>query len=125
MGKTKEQHETDILDVIVKNKVMKITHIFQHYTDLQRAQFYNLELDKSDNIKEAIAKNKSKAVSYMLNKWVGSDNATLQISAFKVLCEDEDRKKLSMQFVESENKHELKEFTVRVIDNNPDGNNHE
>jgi len=125
MGKTKEQHETEILDVIVKNKVMKISHIFQHYTDLQRAQFYNLELDKSDNIKEAIAKNKSKAVSYMLNKWVGSDNATLQISAFKVLCEDEDRKKLSMQFVESENKHELKEFTVRVIDNNPDGNNHE
>ena len=125
MGKTKEQHEKEITDVIVKNKVMKISHIFQHYIDLQRAQFYNLELDKSDNIKEAIAKNKSKAVSYMLNKWVGSDNATLQISAFKVLCEDEDRKKLSMQFVESENKHELKEFTVRVIDNNPDGNNHE
>ena len=125
MGKAKEQHEKEILDVIVKNKVMKITHIFQHYTDLQRAQFYNLELDKSDIIKEAIAKNKSKAVSYMLNKWVGSDNATLQISAFKVLCEDEDRKKLSMQFVESENKHELKEFTVKVIDNNPDGNNHE
>ena len=125
MGKTKEQHEKEILDIIVKNKVMKISHIFQHYTDLQRAQFYNLELDKSDIIKEAIAKNKSKAVSYMLNKWVGSDNATLQISAFKVLCEDEDRKKLSMQFVESENKHELKEFTVRVIDNNPDGDNHE
>ena len=125
MGKTKEQHEKEILDIIVKNKVMKISHIFQHYTDLQRAQFYNLELDKSDIIKEAIAKNKSKAVSYMLNKWVGSDNATLQISAFKVLCEDEDRKKLSMQFVESENKHELKEFTVRVIDNNPDGDNNQ
>jgi hypothetical protein len=123
--KPKEQHEANILDVIVKNKVMKISHIFQHYTDLQRAQFYNLELDKSDIIKEAIAKNKSKAVSYMLNKWVGSDNATLQISAFKVLCEDEDRKKLSMQFVESENKHELKEFTVKVIDNNPDGDNNE
>lgn len=125
MGKSKEQHEKEILDIIVKNKVMKISHIFQHYTDLQRAQFYNLELDKSDIIKEAIAKNKSKAVSYMLNKWVGSDNATLQISAFKVLCEDEDRKKLSMQFVESENKHELKEFTVKVIDTNPDGDNHE
>lgn len=125
MGKSKEQHEENILDIIVKNKVMKISHIFQHYTDLQRAQFYNLELDKSDIIKEAIAKNKSKAVSYMLNKWVGSDNATLQISAFKVLCEDEDRKKLSMQFVESENKHELKEFTVKVIDNNPDGDNNE
>lgn len=115
MGKTKEQHEKEITDIIVKNKVMKINHIFQHYTDLQRAQFYNLELDKSDNIKEAISKNKSKAVSYMLNKWVGSDNATLQISAFKVLCEDEDRKKLSMQFVESENTHQVKKFEVEIL----------
>ena len=125
MGKSKEQHEKEILEVVIKNKVMKIQHIFQHYTDIGSAQFYNLELEKSESIKEAIKLNKSKAVSYMLNKWVGSDNATLQISAFKVLCEDEDRKKLSMQFVESENKHELKEFTVRVIDNNPDGDNHE
>ena len=125
MGKSKEQHEREILEVVIKNKVMKIQHIFQHYTDLASAQFYNLELEKSESIKEAIKLNKSKAVSYMLNKWVGSDNATLQISAFKVLCEDEDRKKLSMQFVESENKHELKEFTVRVIDNNPDGDNNQ
>lgn len=100
---------------------MRIDHIFSHYLDLKSSQFYNLELEKSESIKEAIRINKSKAVSYMLNKWVGSNNATLQISAFKVLCEDEDRKKLSMQFVESENKHELKEFTVKVIDNNPDG----
>lgn len=121
MGKSKEQHETDILKVIIKNKIMRIDHIFSHYVDLKSSQFYNLELEKSESIKEAIKINKSKAVSYMLNKWVGSNNATLQISAFKVLCEDEDRKKLSMQFVESENKHELKEFTVKVIDNNPDG----
>lgn len=121
MGKSKEQHEADILKVIIKNKIMRIDHIFSHYVDLKSSQFYNLELEKSESIKEAIKINKSKAVSYMLNKWVGSNNATLQISAFKVLCEDEDRKKLSMQFVESENKHELKEFTVKVIDNNPDG----
>jgi hypothetical protein len=125
MGKTKEQHEADILKVIIKNKIMRIDHIFSHYVDLKSSQFYNLNLEKSESIKEAIRTNKSKAVSYMLNKWVGSDNATLQISAFKVLCEDEDRKKLSMQFVESENKHELKEFTVRVIDNNPDGDNNQ
>jgi hypothetical protein len=94
---------------------MKIQHIFQHYTDLGSAQFYNLELEKSESIKEAIQTNKSKAVSYMLNKWVGSDNATLQISAFKVLCEDEDRKKLSMQFVESENSHQVRKFEVEIL----------
>jgi hypothetical protein len=115
MGKTKEQHEKEILDIIVKHKIMKIQHIFQHYTDLASAQFYNLELEKSESIKEAIQTNKSKAVSYMLNKWVGSDNATLQISAFKVLCEDEDRKKLSMQFVESENSHQVRKFEVEIL----------
>ena len=115
MGKTKEQHEEQILNIVVKNKIMKINHIFQHYTDLQHSQFYNLELDKSESIKEAISTNKSKAISYMLNKWVGSDNATLQISAFKVLCEDEDRKKLSMQFVESENSHQVRKFEVEIL----------
>jgi hypothetical protein len=35
-------------------------------------------------------------------------------------------RKLGMiEKIETDNKHELKEFTVRVIDNNPDGNNHE
>ena len=113
--KPKEQHEEEILKLIVKHKIMKIQHIFQHYTDLASAQFYNLELEKSESIKEAITTNKSKAVSYMLNKWVGSDNATLQISAFKVLCEDEDRKKLSMQFVESENSHQVRKFEVEIL----------
>lgn len=115
MGKTKQQHEEEILDVIVKQKIMRIQHIFSHYTDLQRAQFYNLDLDKSDSIKEAISKNKTKAVSYMLNKWISSENPTLQISAFKVLCDDDERKKLSMQFMESDNKHELKQFEIEII----------
>lgn len=115
MGKTREQHEKEITEVIVKNKVMRIDHIFTHYLDLKSAQFYNLELEKSESIKEAIKINKSKAVGYMLNKWVASSNPTLQISAFKVLCEDSDRKKLSMQFVESENNHQVRKFEVEIL----------
>jgi hypothetical protein len=103
--KKKEEHEKQILKLIEKHKIMKIQHIFQHYTNLASSQFYNLELEKSESIKEAINLNKTKAVSYMINKWIASENATLQISAFKVLCEDDERKKLSMQYVESENKN--------------------
>ena len=102
-----------------------IAVFLSHYLDLKPSQFYNLELQKSESVKDAIHRNKSKGASYLLNKFIASDNPTLQISAFKIICSDEQRKKLSMQFVESENKHEIKEFTVRVIDNNPDGNNHE
>jgi len=113
--KPKEQHEKEIVDIIIKYKVMKIQHIFQHYFDLKSAQFYNLELEKSESIKEAINMNRTKAVSYMINKWIESENPTLQISAFKVLCDDDERKKLSMQFMESENKHELKQFEIEII----------
>ena len=113
--KAKEQHEKDILEVIVKHKVMKIQHIFSHYLDLKSAQFYNLELEKSESIKEAIVLNKTKAVGYMINKWIASENPTLQISAFKVLCDDDERKKLSMQFMETDNKHELKQFEIEII----------
>lgn len=115
MGKTKEEHETEIVEAITKHKVMKIQHIFSHYLDLKSAQFYNLELEKSETIKEAININKTKAISYMINKWIASENPTLQISAFKVLCDDEERKKLSMQFMETDNKHELKQFEIEII----------
>jgi hypothetical protein len=122
--KPKEQHEKEIVEVIIKHKVMKIQHIFQHYLDLKSAQFYNLELEKSETIKEAINLNKTKAVSYMIHKWIGSDNPTLQISAFKVLCDDDERKKLSMQFMETDNKHELKQFQIEILGRNEDTNQH-
>jgi hypothetical protein len=120
MGKPKEDHEERILQVIKDNRIMKIQHIFTHYTDLQSSQFYNLELEKSEAIKDAIALNKTKAVGYMLDKWIKSDNATLQISAFKVLCDDDERKKLSMQFIESENTHEVNKFEIEIIKTNKD-----
>lgn len=113
--KARDKHEQEILKIIIKFKIMKIQHIFVHYTDLKSSQFYNLELEKSETIKEAIRDNKSKAVSYMLNKWVASDNPTLQISAFKVLCEDDERRKLSLQYVESDNNnvnHNSKPLTL-------------
>jgi hypothetical protein len=114
--KPKEQHEKEILEVILKNKITAISHIFPHYLDLKHSQFYNLELEKSDSIKDAIKLNKSKACGYLINKWIASDNPTLQISAFKVLCEDEERKKLSMQFFETDNKHEVKQFEIEILD---------
>jgi hypothetical protein len=120
--KPKEQHEEEITKIIITHKIMCIDHIFAHYTGIKASQFYNLELQKSESIKDAIDTNKSKGANYLLNKFIASDNPTLQISAFKIICTDEQRKKLSMQFIESENKHEVKEFTVKVIDNNPDGN---
>ena len=105
MAKSKELHEKDIIDVIKKHKVTNISHIFVFYTDCNRATFYNLDLDKLDSIKEAIKTNRAKACSFMLSKWIASDRDALQISAFKILCSDEERKALSMAF--TDNKHTI------------------
>ena len=100
MGKTKKQHEKDIIKIIDENKIMCIQHIFGYYSDLGSSQFYNLELEKSERIKEAIAKNKSKATGYLLNKWINSDNPTSQIAAYRLICTNEERQKLNQNYLE-------------------------
>ena len=100
MGKTKKQHEEDIVKTIKENKVRCISHIFGHYHDLESSQFYNLKLEQSERIKEAIVKNKSKTTGYLLDKWINSDNPTLQIAAYRLTCTDEERQKLNQNYLE-------------------------
>lgn len=111
MGKKKEQYEKEITECIKKNRIMFVSHIFGYYTDIGRSQFYNLELDKSDMIKEAIAENRSKACGYMVNKWIASDNATLQIAGYRLVATEEERMALNQEYVKIDasidNKKEL------------------
>ena len=98
--KSKAKHESDIVQVIIKNKICTIQHIFGAYTDLKSSQFYNLELEKSETIKEAIAQNKSKGCNYLLNKWISSENPTLQIAAYRLICTPEEHQKLNQQYID-------------------------
>jgi len=100
MAKTKDQHEKDIVEVIKEKKICRISHIFGFYTDIKSSQFYNLKLEKSDNIKEALHQNRAKGTGYLLNKWISSDNATLQIAAYRLICTPEERQMLNQQYIE-------------------------
>ena len=100
MAKTKDQHEKDIVEVIKANKICRISHLFGFYTDIKSSQFYNLKLEKSDKIKEAIHQNRAKGTGYMLNKWISSDNATLQIAAYRLICTPEEHQLLNQQYIE-------------------------
>jgi hypothetical protein len=103
---TKEQrikrYESEILEVITTKNIMNIQSIFAYYGDLKSSQFYNLGLEKSESIKEAINTNKLRTKHSLWNKWYKSDNATLQIALFKSICSDEERKKLSHQYIEQD-----------------------
>ena len=100
MAKTKEQHEKDIVEVIKEKKICRISHIFGFYTDIKSSQFYNLKLEESDKIKEALHQNRAKGTGYLLNKWISSDNATLQIAAYRLICTPEERQLLNQQYIE-------------------------
>lgn len=119
MGKKKEIYEKEIADCIKKNRIMFISHIFGYYTDIKISQFYNLGLEKSEMIKDAIAENRSKACGYMVNKWIASDNATLQIAGYRLIATEEERMALNQEYVKIDasidNKKELTAEEAREL----------
>jgi hypothetical protein len=62
---------------------------------------YEMELEKSETIKAALEANKLRQKAKMRKKWVDSDNATLQISAYKLIADNEELEKLTMNKVDA------------------------
>jgi hypothetical protein len=80
-----------------------------------RATFYNLELEKLDTIKEALLKVKTEIKVSMRSKWYKSDNPTLQMGLMKLIATPDELRQLSMQHIESSNKHEFSDFEIKDI----------
>lgn len=99
----KRDYESEILKVIKENNIFVVTDIFSFYSRCSRATFYNNNLDKLDTIIKAIDDNKVKTKQSLKLKWLNSDNPTLQIALFKLICNDDERKSLSTNW--NENNH--------------------
>jgi hypothetical protein len=97
------KYEKELLDVIKDKKIAFLDHAFG-YTSFSRATGYNHELDKLDSIKAAIGENRVKAKNYMINKWVASDNPTLQIAAFRLMSDTEEHRKLNQSYIDHTSK---------------------
>jgi hypothetical protein len=104
MSKT-DKYKAELLDVIKKHKIAFIDHCFA-FTSFSRSTAYEHNLDKSDDIKNAIAQNRVKAKNYMLNKWIASDNATLQLAAYRLCADPEEHQKLNQQYIDHTSKGE-------------------
>ena len=100
MGLTKDEHEKEILKIIIENNIMFIEHIWNYYFRLRKSQFYNLELEKSEAIRAAIDNNRAREVNKMLNNWFENKNSTLQIAAMRLICTPEQRQMLNQQYIE-------------------------
>src|SRR5690606_2293414 len=100
-----KKYETELLKVIKDKKIAFFDHCFG-FTSFSRATAYNHSLDNLDSIKNAINQNRVTAKNYMLNKWIASDNATLQISAMRLLSDSEEHQKLNQSYVDHTTKGE-------------------
>lgn len=95
-----KQYEAEILKVIEDKKIMRFTHVFGLYKGISQSTAYLYELEKSEDIKEALNRNRTYGVNYLLQKWITSSNATLQIAAMRMICDTEEHKLLNQNYVD-------------------------
>lgn len=98
MEKTKE-YIKEALEVIKEHKIVFIDHVWG-FTSFSKKTAYNHKLHELHDIKDAIKNNRITQKNYLLNKWIASTNATLNIAAFRLMSTTEEHKKLNQSYVD-------------------------
>jgi hypothetical protein len=104
--KTEDLFNTAI-EQINKNKLFFIEDIIA-YLPCRKSTFYEHFPNDSDNYKkmfEALETNRTELKVSMRSKWYKSNAPALQMALMKLIATPEELKKLSMQYIESENKN--------------------
>ena len=102
---TKELEEK-ALKAIKEKKIFFIEDVVRHLP-CSSSTFYNHKLEKLESIKEALENNKVDVRDTLYNKWLKSDSPALQIALMKLVCSDEQRKKLATSYNENDNKENV------------------
>lgn len=95
----KEKIFNQCLEVIKEEKLTFFNDL-SIFIEPTMATLYEWDFDKSDTLKEELKKNKLAAKRKMRNKWEDSDNATLQIAAYKLMADRDEMDALVMNKVE-------------------------
>lgn len=92
-------------EVIVKHKLFFVEDIVAFLPISKKTfyEFFPLESDESNKLKELLETNRTELKVSMRSKWYKSNAPALQMALMKLICTDEERKKLAMQHSEIEN----------------------
>jgi hypothetical protein len=99
-----KKYETEMIEFIRKHKIMRWSHIVWDSVPFSRPTAYNYELNKLDTIKGAFEENCSQAMNYLLQKWIKSDNPTLQIAAMRIVADADTHQKLNQSYIDHTSK---------------------
>ncbi len=110
-------------EVIVKHKLFFIDDIIA-FLPISKQTFYDffpVESDKLDELKGLLETNRTTLKVSMRSKWYTSNAPALQMALMKLIATPEELKKLSMQFIESENNTKINNnIKVEIVEPNGD-----
>ena len=94
---------------------MKWSHIIWKSAPFSKRTAYNFDLHNLQTIKDVMEENCGEAMQYMLQKWIQSDNATLQIAAMRIVADPETHQKLNQSYVDHTTKGDKITIITREI----------
>jgi hypothetical protein len=104
-------------EVIVKHKLFFVDDIVA-FLPISKTTFYEYfppESNETNELKGLLETNRTTLKVSMRSKWYTSNAPALQMALMKLIATPEELKKLSMQFIESENKNTNNNFDISKI----------
>ena len=103
MAYDKDKLEKQAIEAAKDNNLIFLSEVHVYLPCAERT-FYDLQLHKSQELKEILQKNRVSQKVKMRKKWYASDNAALQISAYKLLADQHELDRLTINKNQNENK---------------------
>ena len=104
-------------EVIVKHKLFFIEDIVA-FLPISKPTFYDyfkIDSNEFNELKDLLETNRVTLKVSMRSKWYTSNSPALQMALMKLIATPDELKKLSMQFIESENTNK-NELSIKPID---------
>jgi hypothetical protein len=104
-------------EMIVKHKLFFIEDIIA-FVPIGKTKFYEFfppDTNDTNELKELLNLNRTELKVSMRSKWYKSNAPALQMALMKLIATPEELRKLSMQFVESENTNKNTNFNVKEL----------
>ena len=89
-------------DLIIKRKLFFIEDIvsFLPITKPTFYEYFKVDSNEFNELREMLDLNRIEVKNSMRKKWFDSENATLQMALMKLICSDDERKKLQQNYVD-------------------------
>ena len=104
-------------EAITKHKLFFVEDIVA-FLPISKKTFYEyfpIESNESNELKELLETNRTELKVSMRSKWYKSNAPALQMALMKLICTDEERKKLAMQYSENLSNHTIENFNIKDI----------